>query len=477
MRAALREWGFRELLHAAWAAAEVCLYLPIAAGMLDGVALVDPLRLAVVLLASLLLIHYLVRAVLGVLQRPWLRGAVLGFAIVGTATLAVHAVLDPDLPLWRLAWPVRLARWLGDTSAQALVVPREAFLFLLVVFLWWRGLALAQRATSTEDVAYRFRVGVLVLSVTAALGSLVLSWAVEYVVFGYFFTSLLAVAAARAGEASDKAGAGGSVVGFGWLAGLVLAGLLLTLTAMLVASGMTGDNLALLVRPLVAVARAVVAAIVFLAALLARLVVPAVPPIQPDADQSPLDEVLPPLGTTPTPGFDLEPGRLPVPELAALRAVAVLGAGVVIIVLVVLSARWLRRSDDGRKRADIESVWQGVDVARALKRLRLRAGSRIGQWVSGARSSLAQAWTTMTIKRLYGRVLRLAQRRGYPRGVHETPYEFLPTLEHALPELEGPLAVVTEAYVAVHYGELPEDPSLLDDVIRAWERIRATARQ
>jgi hypothetical protein len=45
-------------------------------------------------------------------------------------------------------------------------------------------------------------------------------------------------------------------------------------------------------------------------------------------------------------------------------------------------------------------------------------------------------------------------------------------LERAFPENHAELSRVTEAYVAVHYGEVPERPEDLAAVRVAWEGIR-----
>lgn len=61
------------------------------------------------------------------------------------------------------------------------------------------------------------------------------------------------------------------------------------------------------------------------------------------------------------------------------------------------------------------------------------------------------------------------------RAVDETPYDYLPMLEKAFPQCQKEVAPITESYVAVHYGELPEQAQHLAAVRSAWERIRGGA--
>jgi hypothetical protein len=78
---------------------------------------------------------------------------------------------------------------------------------------------------------------------------------------------------------------------------------------------------------------------------------------------------------------------------------------------------------------------------------------------------------------VYGRLLGLASERGYPRLLNQTPYEHLPALEEAFPGLEAPIGLITNAYVAAHYGEVPETPADVDKVIGALDQVRESTQR
>ena len=477
MRAGLRAWGPRELVYAALAATDVCLFLPLVAGMLSYVVSVGPAQLAGLLLASVLAIHYIARASLSLVRHPGLRAGVLVLAILLSATVVVHEVLYPELPIWGLAWPARVVHWLREANVQGLTVPREGFVFLLVVFLWWRGLVLAQRPTTSQEVSDGFRLGIIILSVTAALGSLILSWAVEYVVFAYFFAGLMAIAVARADEGQRQRSDGRSVVSLGWFAGLAVAGAGVIVLASALASIITRDNLARVLQPLSVALRAILVAVVFAGGLLAEVVARVARFFFRDIDLDLLRDVVSPLRDFRLPAFEGAESRWTVDQLATLRTIAVLGGMVLVIVVVALSVRWLRRRFSDRRSGNIESVWEGADIGNAVGRLAGSARNWLDDRMRGAQSRLARYWTAMTIRRVYGRVLNLAESRGFPRGANQTPYEFLPILKQVFPGVGQPVERVTEAYVAVHYGEVPEDPSILAEVTKAWKDIRSSAEQ
>jgi hypothetical protein len=85
---------------------------------------------------------------------------------------------------------------------------------------------------------------------------------------------------------------------------------------------------------------------------------------------------------------------------------------------------------------------------------------------------LGRFFAARTIRRIYAHLSALAAEQGYPRAAYETPYEYLPTLKQAFPENGEDVMCITEAYVAVHYGEVPERLEELVAVQHAWERIR-----
>jgi hypothetical protein len=80
-----------------------------------------------------------------------------------------------------------------------------------------------------------------------------------------------------------------------------------------------------------------------------------------------------------------------------------------------------------------------------------------------------------SIRRIYAALTALGAERGYPRPAARTPYEHLRALQQAFPGCEEPVQRITDAYVAVHYGELPESREALQAVRADWEHVRDVA--
>ena len=82
-------------------------------------------------------------------------------------------------------------------------------------------------------------------------------------------------------------------------------------------------------------------------------------------------------------------------------------------------------------------------------------------------------YAAISVRYIYANVIRLAARRGFPRPPARTPNEFLPTLEGAFPGREADLSRLTEAYVMVHYGEVPADREEIEELRACWQRLCA----
>jgi hypothetical protein len=174
--------------------------------------------------------------------------------------------------------------------------------------------------------------------------------------------------------------------------------------------------------------------------------------------------------------------KLPLFVQTALR-LAGYGKGTLTILLVLAAlvgvawivGRW-RASQAGEEGEQHESIWSSRALLRKLYVQLQRRLSRLGNLANIAgRFGAGGLFTALTIRRIYAQTVRLAASRGYPRPAARTPYEHLPTLQQAIPGCEAELGQITEAYVGVHYGELPERPDALAEIRAAFECVKVQA--
>jgi hypothetical protein len=85
---------------------------------------------------------------------------------------------------------------------------------------------------------------------------------------------------------------------------------------------------------------------------------------------------------------------------------------------------------------------------------------------------LRQLFGELSIRWLYSRMERIATRRGFPRIDSQTPNEYREQLGKAFPSGEADIQIITDAYVGIRYGELPEDGQSLNQVREAFECLK-----
>ena len=98
-----------------------------------------------------------------------------------------------------------------------------------------------------------------------------------------------------------------------------------------------------------------------------------------------------------------------------------------------------------------------TNVTDLHKRARLRAAQRIRQ--------------------VYADLMDLCAELGKPRPEAVTPLEFLPDLFHCFPTHEDHLKLITQAYIRVRYGELPEDLQEVQGIEEAWKLFQKTGKE
>ena len=114
------------------------------------------------------------------------------------------------------------------------------------------------------------------------------------------------------------------------------------------------------------------------------------------------------------------------------------------------------RTDDLQDLQDEDIPSPAAFVGEVLKSLSLR------RWLAA-----------VTIRRIYARMSHEAGKRGFDRPPAQTPFDYLPALSGAFPNAQADLNIITNAYVAAHYGQVPDTDEALAQIRSAWDRVRA----
>ena len=472
----------REVIYPALAVAEISLITPWMLAFLSNGSKFSQEGGARAALALVLFMLYLTRAMDALRIRTLIQRLVILLVMSATIMLALRTVVFSG-PQWS-GWT-----WLGAPFAHlfslSYLVPEELIVTLGVILLCWRGLRLAHHPLSIFDVMMGFQVGIVLLAAFIVVNTVMTGQDITIFVPSFFFSQLLAVGLVRVETIWQERGGRRAPFTGWWAAALVgSTGAVIGLAGVVSAAvlGLGPDKLLYWLGPVLAVITLPVALILLPIIALLGMIVEALARSLLDLQWSIVIQPLQSLG-------DPEGSSQIPPAIQSVLRAAVSGLrytkGLLTTLLVVATlvgviwivGRWRARRE-GEESELHESIWSGRALLRKLAGGLQQRLSRLRNLADLAgRFGAGGLFTALTIRRVYAQTVRLAASRGYPRPAAKTPYEHLATLQQAIPGCESELAQITEAYVGVHYGELPEQLDALAEIRAAFERIKTTVSQ
>ncbi|MFQ5813158.1 MAG: DUF4129 domain-containing protein, partial [Anaerolineae bacterium] len=357
-------------------------------------------------------------------------------------------------------------------------LPPEVGISAIVLFLWWRGISIGQRSLTFQGVAFSFRLGVLLLVVSTSLLSISATSNSTVFILPFFFFSLMAVALARVEEVNRAKGGVGAPFNVAWLAILIGTIAAVLITAWLVSRVYSIEGFAQIFRWLRPIFDPLLRVVEYVLTLLIRLLSPFLEwlfRILQEAFAG-LTQNVENFNLTPAPPLEFpeqEPIKTPRLLMDALRYVCLGLTGAGILAALALGLR--RRLDRQRRGDEVrESLWSSAALTDGMlsslrdgwDRLKDMAGL-VGRFGPGLRF-----YAAVSIRKIYANMARLAAKQGFPRQPAQTPYEYLPALGLAFPDCQAEATAITEAYVKVHYGEVPENIRELQRIRECWQQIR-----
>jgi hypothetical protein len=147
--------------------------------------------------------------------------------------------------------------------------------------------------------------------------------------------------------------------------------------------------------------------------------------------------------------------------------------GGLILTAVVVVTLFIRFRPNRGKTAGLGETESLLSQADLLKQMGQSARNILNEFAQrlglrqAARRSAAQR-----IRVIYIDLLDLADRLKYPRRLHQTPLEYLPELQNAFPGSPQELVLITQAYLRVRYGELPETLAEVNSIENAWRQVQ-----
>jgi hypothetical protein len=343
---------------------------------------------------------------------------------------------------------------------------------VLVVFAaWWRGLVAARREYDTPNTWFHFRVGIVLMFAYFFVTIFGDHVDATPALVGYFFFGLISIAVARILElggihASTLGSRRWLVVLAGATGASLAAGLLITIALSRETLRAVLGWFRPLTRLLGRVAWYLISALLYVAFPLFQWLFALVQGWAESGFQGGLS----PLGSMlASPPFGFEEGERTdiYPVCRTIVVVLVVVGGLLLITRLI---RKLVRDQAERSDVERESILSAENVVgdlRAGLEERLRRLRALAERFSGRhRRSIA------SIRKIYASMVDLATEAGYPRRAAETPYEYRVTLYGAFPEHDAAVDTITEAYVRTHYGQVPDTPEKMAQIVRYWQALQ-----
>ncbi len=465
-----------EILYLSYALQEVALVTPIALAFMTWARYWSPALVALWLLLLMLLPFNLLRLLSLLHVSASRQRLVMVVGLLLAILLSWRLLLYAPTSLLDMGWIGQFVNNLGEGGN--LLWSRDLTVFVLTVFMWWRGIQLAGRRHEINRAGLRLRLGGLILApLLIWAASTFLDVNVVPFVMLFFVASLTSIALVRAEQIEADRTGYASTLGVSWFAAVFGAALLVAVVGGLIAAFVSGESLfsflsvfsplwsALqfggavilftlfdLLSPLLDLFALFITALADFMAWLLSLVSTG---LQQALPQAPVEGPLAPNPDTPlAEGGSSSTARVLVG--AALLAVVILaGWG---LARVYQQANFGTRSSSRSTR----SGFAGDDEPSLAERLLGRFGLR-RNWRAAA-----------SVRRIYEAMCASAAGAGYPRLETETPYEFLTTLSTVWPNQTAESRLITEAFIRVRYGEVPETDEELDVIRSAWQRLQET---
>jgi hypothetical protein len=427
-------------------------------------------------LSVLLLATYLTRLLHG-RQTPLLmqRSLTLLLAVL-SSLLLLRLHVYGDHRISDLSW---LGGFLWEASNIMQRISPALVLFCAGLYLWVRGIALAQRDLGVESVGFSFRLGIIAFVWLFLIQILTPGGDAVPLTFAYFFMGLIAVGLARIESVSQSHLGIRSPFNASWLG--ILAGSTLAVSTVSIAAAVLfslRNIVAILnaINPVLALlgklASPLWIALAWLLELLINFLIRIFSGLFGEQRQEPT--ALTRLAE------ELQQFQQSQPVQGALRIIlqiikwGVLGlAFLSALAIVAFSVSRLRRALQ-EESGEQEAVWESGRTTEDKRSATQDYWQRLRDELQARLARLrGEDYSLTTIRQIYASLVRLATACGFPRREAETPYEYTSTLHQAFAGCEDEVRLITEAYVRVHYGERSFPAAYVQRIRDAWLAIRA----
>ena len=433
---------------------EIAWLLPWFRSLTPALSRLTTLQAGGLFLGIALLSAAMARGVRALELRPGVRTVTLLGTLVLSIAIGLRLVLFPGAQQGTLTI---LAESVSSFAGVLELVPNELVVMLTVLYAWRRGVIASVRdPLDPAGTAHAFRMGILAFAIHALVYREEQAQFLIEALPLYFAAALAGIGLARADRLSAARGGGRSPFTGRWLTAVlcltaattgagVLIGKGLQAQAMHVLTGAVAEGLRRATEAILVILGPVAIAIGAVFELIFRLL----------REWIGVDFQLPDLTRLRGPELPAPPEPGPAPAWLVTVGPALRIAGTLaVLLLIALAALRTARRGPARGREPFLDEAESLPDESAGGALRGLVAQVLGR---GGRRLRRRFLAAQAVRRLYQRLLHLAEKRGAHRDPAETPFEFVQDLIGVFPNHDSEVRALTDAYVRVRYGELPEN--------------------
>lgn len=414
----------------------------------------------------------------------WRRRIFLGLLIILNLVVSLVFVIE-----WNNQ---NLVEMLNSTLAsfhtRESILPIEFLVIVLALLVSWRGITYLHLPTTPRDIMFRFQIGVILFCVFAALHPIP-ELIPSFTLYVFLFFSLLAMSSSRISILTEMRG--GKRIPFDrqWFLGISIF--------ILGCVGIAALAVGLIKEPIFDIFLDIVSWVLYILMLLLSpfmwllmylvfwvanfLNIDAISDLFGNLIES-LGDLVQNIFTIMTDWFarsGLDDVIDWMGNLRGYKPVFLWGILLLILVLILLTTRRILSKEITIDEDEIESLLSDDDLFSLLRSALKRGWDRFANEIGNALrlKRTGRLLSAVRIRRIYANLMRLCTKLGYARPASLTPIEFLPSLQDLFPENDHDLQVITDAYLVVRYGELPESVDQVEDVLAAWKNVAAVGKQ
>jgi Domain of unknown function (DUF4129) len=369
------------------------------------------------------------------------------------------------------------------------IIPVEFIVIITVLIGFWRGVSLAQEHIGPSSVMGHFWFGIVMFVTFTLLITFVTGENAGDFFYIFLFSSLVGIGSARMAVTGMVRGGKENKFNRSWFLGIVLASLLVVMISSFFSdivvdkfpwigelfSGLFGSLIILLwliISPVVTLLISLLEHI-FQNSNLINSINESLQNLSKLMDMFGKN-ISDRIGQTQIGKFISEWGPL-------IRSVIFVSIIVVIILVIILWMAFKLWSDRERRLTGNEEKMNIKDrnLLQSILNIFLQGWKRtmdsLDQLTNVKQRKRIRA--AARVRQVYAELLELCEDLGHPRQYAQTPLEFVPELEHIFPDLSGEIDTITQAYVDVRYGLIPETQNEINDIEVAWKKLRSSGNE